>query len=65
MDAFDTFWRWANKPLQDHAITIDADLHHAVTSLPEADWHDRQKVNAAAQNAKSSGGPDSSSPPER
>ena len=31
MDAFDTFWRWANKPLEDHTITIDADLHHAVT----------------------------------
>jgi hypothetical protein len=49
MDAFDTFWRWANKPVENHAITIDAELHHAVTSLPEADWHDREKVNAAAR----------------
>jgi hypothetical protein len=34
MDAFDTFWQWANKPLDSHA-TIPAELHHAVTSLPE------------------------------
>jgi len=48
-DAFDTFWRWANKDLQDHTITIAAELHHAVPSLPEKDWRDREKVNAAAK----------------
>jgi hypothetical protein len=42
MDAFDTFWRCANKPLEDHATTISVELHHAVTLLPEADWHDRE-----------------------
>jgi hypothetical protein len=29
--------------------TIPADLHHAVTSLPREDWHDREKVNEAAK----------------
>ena len=48
MDAFDMFWRWANKPLEDHTITIPAELHHAVTSLREEDRHDREKVNCAA-----------------
>jgi len=24
MDAFDTFWGWANKDLQDHTVTIPA-----------------------------------------
>jgi hypothetical protein len=47
MDAFDRIWQWANKPLDDHS-TIPAELHHAVTSLREEDWHDREKVNAAA-----------------
>ena len=49
MDAFDTFWRWANKDLQDHTITIPAELHHAVTSMREEDWHDREKVYEAAR----------------
>jgi hypothetical protein len=47
-DAFDRFWQWANKPV-DSGATIPADLHHAVTSLPMEDWHDRAKVNEAAQ----------------
>jgi hypothetical protein len=47
MDAFDRFWHWANKP-RDSNETIPAELHHAVTSLPMEDWHDREKVNAAA-----------------
>ena len=50
-DAFDTFWRWANKPLEDHTITISTELHQAVTSLPREDWHDREKVNAAARDS--------------
>jgi hypothetical protein len=50
-DAFDIFWRWANRPLDDHKITISAELHHAVTSLPRDAWHDRDQVNAAAPKA--------------
>lgn len=58
MDAFDTFWKWANKPLDSHE-TIDAELHRAVTSLLEADRHDREKVNATVARAteSSSSGP--------
>lgn len=48
MNAFDTFWRWANKPLDDHETLIDAELHYAVLSLPREDCHDRRKVNEAA-----------------
>jgi hypothetical protein len=48
MDAFDRFWQWANKPL-DSGLTIPADLHQAVTSLPAEDWRDRAKVNEAAR----------------
>jgi hypothetical protein len=50
MDAFDRFRQWANKPV-DSRETIPAELHHAVTSLPMEDWHDREKVNAAARRA--------------
>jgi hypothetical protein len=50
MDAFDTFWRWANKPIEDHTITIDAELHHAVASMPEEHWQHRDKVNEAAKS---------------
>ena len=49
MDAFDRFWQWAEKPLES-PLTIPAELHHAVTSLPDEDWHDRDKVNEAAAN---------------
>ena len=50
-DAFNTFWQWANKP-SDSYLTIDSDLHHAVTSLPKEDWEDREKVNAAVEKQK-------------
>jgi hypothetical protein len=33
MDEFDRFWQWANKPLES-TLTIPADIHHAITSLP-------------------------------
>ena len=46
MDAFDRFWRWANKDPEDRA-TIPTELQQAVTSLPEAHRHDRNKVNGA------------------
>ena len=39
MDAFDTFWRWANKDLQDHTITIPAEFHHAVALLQISSSH--------------------------
>lgn len=48
-DAFDTFGEWAEKP-QYSRLTIDAELHHAVTSLPREDWGDREKVNQAARS---------------
>lgn len=48
MDDFDHFWRWANKP-RHSLLTIPADLHHAVTSLPREAWRDRAKVNEAAR----------------
>lgn len=47
MDAFDRFWRWANKPL-DSALTIPADLHLAVMELAPDERHDRSRVNEAA-----------------
>jgi hypothetical protein len=40
MDAFDRFWRWAEKPL-DSPLSIPADIHHAVMSLPPAERRDR------------------------
>lgn len=52
MDAFDRFWEWANKPL-DSELTIPADLHHVVTSMPEQDRLDREKVNEAAKRLDS------------
>ena len=54
MDAFDRFWQWANKPRQSH-LTIPADLHHAVTSLPREVWDDREKVNEAVRKVREKG----------
>jgi hypothetical protein len=48
MDAFDRFWHWANKPLNS-SLVIPAELQHSVTSLPEEDRHDRERVNEAAR----------------
>lgn len=48
MDAYDTFWEWAEKSLDGH-VTISAELHHAVTSLPQEEQYDREKVNDAAR----------------
>ncbi|MBT1517331.1 hypothetical protein KIP88_44270 [Bradyrhizobium sp. SRL28] len=48
MDDFDRFWHWANKPLES-GLTIPADIHHAVTSLPREAWHDRDQVNEAVR----------------
>jgi hypothetical protein len=46
MDAFDRFWRWADKPL-DSGLTIIAELHGAAMELAPQDRRDRAKVNAA------------------
>jgi hypothetical protein len=48
MDAFDRWWQWAQKPL-DSPLTIPAEIHHAVTSLPPQDRCDRIKVNEAVR----------------
>jgi hypothetical protein len=48
MDNFDRFWQWANTPL-DSGLTIPADIHHAVTSLPPEARRDRAKVNEAVR----------------
>jgi hypothetical protein len=48
MDAFDRFWRWAEKPL-DSSLTIPAGIHHAVMSLPPTERRDRAKVNEAVR----------------
>jgi hypothetical protein len=50
MDAFDRFWLWAEKPL-DSPLTIPAEIHHAVTSMPPEARHDRARVNEAVRQA--------------
>jgi hypothetical protein len=54
MDAFDRWWQWAEKPL-DSGLTIPAEIHHAVTTLPRGDWNDRAKVNEAVRQMPASG----------
>jgi hypothetical protein len=48
MDAFDRYWQWAKKPL-DSELTIPADIHHAVMSLPPEERRDRAKLNEAVK----------------
>jgi hypothetical protein len=43
-DYFDTFWQWATEPVESYLL-LDAEIHHAVTKLPEAEREDRVKVN--------------------
>jgi hypothetical protein len=50
MDAYDRFWQWAEKS-PESLLTIPAELHHAVLTLPPEDRRDRAKVNAAAARA--------------
>ena len=45
-DAFDKWVEWRCKPLGD-SRSIPAEVYAAVTSLPEADRSDRQRVNEA------------------
>jgi hypothetical protein len=46
---------WANKPL-DSELTIQAEIHHAVTSLPPAARRDRAKVNETVRMIQESTG---------
>jgi hypothetical protein len=55
MDAFDRYWQWANKPL-DSTLTIPADIHHAIKSLPPEARRDRTKFNEAARKIQESTG---------
>ena len=50
MDAYDRFWQWAEKSPKS-LLTIPAELHNAVMTLPPEDRRDRAKVNAAAARA--------------
>jgi hypothetical protein len=47
-DAFDLWWEWVEKPL-DSPLTIPASIHTPVTSLPEEDRLNREKVNEAVR----------------
>jgi hypothetical protein len=58
MDDFDRFWEWANKPL-DSGLTIPADIHHAVTSLPPEARRDRAKDNEALRMVQETAGENS------
>lgn len=51
MDAFDRWWMWAEKPLDD-PMTIPDWLHRAVLDLSREERHDRAKVNAVAKEAE-------------
>jgi hypothetical protein len=48
-DAFDLWWQWAEKPL-DNPLTISAAIHEAVMALPPDERRDRDKVNAAVSD---------------
>ena len=49
-DAFDLWWEWADKPV-DNKPTIDAAVYDAVMALPPDERRDRAKVNAAVRKA--------------
>ncbi|EIG62079.1 MULTISPECIES: hypothetical protein [unclassified Bradyrhizobium] len=51
MDAFDRWWIWAEKSLDDPQ-TIPVWLHEAVLQLSPDERRDRSKVNAAAKEAE-------------
>jgi hypothetical protein len=55
MDDFDRFWERANKPL-DSELTIPADIHHTVTSLPPEARRDRAKVNESLRMVQETAG---------
>jgi hypothetical protein len=47
-DAFDLWWEWADKPV-DNKPTIDAAIYDAVMALPPDERRDRAKVNVAVR----------------
>jgi len=49
-DAFDLWWEWADKPV-DNKPTIDAAIYDAVMALPPDERRDRAKVNDAGRDA--------------
>ena len=49
-DAFDLWWEWADKPV-DNKPTIDAAVYDAVMALPPDERRDRAKVNEAVRKA--------------
>jgi hypothetical protein len=53
MDAFDRYWQWANKPAES-TLTIPAEIHRAITSLPPEERRDRGKVNEAVRKIQES-----------
>jgi hypothetical protein len=48
-DAFDLWWEWADKPV-DNKPTIDAAIYDAVMALPPNERRDRAKVNEAVRD---------------
>jgi hypothetical protein len=48
-DAFDLWWEWADKPV-DNKPTIDAAVYDAVMALPPDERRDRAKVNEAVRD---------------
>jgi hypothetical protein len=52
-DAFDQWWEWARKPL-DSPLTIPANIHNPVMSLPEEHRRDRETVNEAVRRYRES-----------
>ena len=47
-DAFDLWWEWADKPV-DNKPTIDAAVYDAVMALPPDERRDRAEVNEAVR----------------
>jgi hypothetical protein len=47
-DAFDLWWEWADKPV-DNKPTIDAAVYDAVMALSPDERRDRAKVNEAVR----------------
>jgi hypothetical protein len=48
-DAFDLWWEWADKPV-DNKPTIDVAIYDAVMALPPDERRDRSKVNEAVRD---------------
>jgi hypothetical protein len=49
-DAFDLWWKWAEKPTRSR-LTIPAVIYEAMLALPPEDRRDRVKVNEAVRKA--------------